>query len=105
MPRDFFGARHLGSRVTLKLLPHRAATFPDDARQPTQNPGDLREDGWHLPCAEASYPMTFLTDGRPLAFLTTAAVTLYDTVTVALWALMLFLVARRSGASLTRDLF
>ena len=49
--------------------------------------------------------MTFLSDDRVRAFVTTTALTLYDTVTVAIWALLLFLVARRSGASLTRDLF
>jgi hypothetical protein len=49
--------------------------------------------------------MTFLSDDRPLAFVTTMALTVYDTVAVAIWALLLFLVARRSGANLTRDLF
>jgi hypothetical protein len=48
--------------------------------------------------------MTFRTDGRPTAFVT-RVLTVYDTLTVALWALLVFLVARRSGASLTRDLF
>ena len=49
--------------------------------------------------------MTFLSDGRQPAFVTSAALTVYDTLTVAIWALLLFLVARRSGASLTRDIF
>jgi len=49
--------------------------------------------------------MTILTDGRPLAFVTTAAITAYDVVSVAMWALLLCLVARRSRGSLTRDLF
>jgi hypothetical protein len=49
--------------------------------------------------------MTFLSDDRPLAFVTTTARAVCDTVTVAVWALLLFLVARRSGDSLTRDLF
>lgn len=49
--------------------------------------------------------MTFLSDDRPRAFVTTTALAVYDTVMVAIWALLLFLVARRSGASLTRDLF
>jgi hypothetical protein len=47
--------------------------------------------------------MTFLNHGRRLGFVTIAA--LNDAVTVIIWALLLFLVARRSGASLTRDLF
>ena len=49
--------------------------------------------------------MTCLSDGRRLGFVTTAALNIYDAVTVVIWALLLFLVARRSGASLTRDLF
>ena len=49
--------------------------------------------------------MTFLSDGRRLRFVTSAALNVYDAVTVVIWALLLFLVARRSSASLTRDLF
>lgn len=49
--------------------------------------------------------MSVLTDGRPTAFLSTAALTVYDVVAVALWALLLFVVARRSKSSLLRDLF
>ena len=49
--------------------------------------------------------MPLLTGGRPLGLVTTTALAVYDTLTVALWALLLFMVARRSGASLTRDLF
>ena len=45
--------------------------------------------------------MTLLNGGRPLGFVNTV----FDVVTVAIWALLLFLVARRSGSSLTRDLF
>jgi hypothetical protein len=48
--------------------------------------------------------MTFLTDGRP-AFITTAAMTAYDAVTVVLWALLFCLAARRSRGGLARDLF
>jgi len=50
--------------------------------------------------------MPFPSDGRPLlALVSTAALTVYDAVSVALWALLLFLVARGSRSSLTRDLF
>jgi hypothetical protein len=49
--------------------------------------------------------MPILTDDRPLALVSTAALTVYDAVTVAIWALLLLLVARRSKSSLTRDLF
>ena len=49
--------------------------------------------------------MTFVNDGRPVTFVTSAALTVYDVLTVAICALLLFLVARRSGTSLTRDLF
>jgi len=53
----------------------------------------------------ARLPMPILTDDRPLALVSTAALTVYDAVTVAIWALLLLLVARRSKSSLTRDLF
>jgi hypothetical protein len=46
-------------------------------------------------------PIPILSDDRPLALLTTA----FDVLSVALWALLLYLVARCSRASLTRDLF
>jgi hypothetical protein len=49
--------------------------------------------------------MPFSTDGRPLAFVTTAALTAYHVVSVAIWALLFYLAARRSRGSLTRDLF
>jgi hypothetical protein len=49
--------------------------------------------------------MTFFSGDRPLAFVTTTARAVYDTMTVAIWALLLFLVTRRSGDNLTRDLF
>ena len=49
--------------------------------------------------------MTFFSHRRRPGFVTTAALYVYDAVTVVIWALLLFLVARRSGASLTRDLF
>ena len=49
--------------------------------------------------------MPILTDGRPLAPFSTAALTVYDAVAVAIWALLLFVVARRSKSSLLRDLF
>ena len=57
------------------------------------------------PTAATTRLMTFLTDGRPLSFVTTAALTAYDVVSVAMWALLLCLVARRSRGRLTRDLF
>ena len=49
--------------------------------------------------------MTYFTDGRPLAAITTAALTAYDVLTVALWALLFCLVARRSRSAVLRDLF
>ena len=49
--------------------------------------------------------MTFLNDGRPRTFVTSAALTVYDAMTVAICALLLFLVARLTGASLNRDVF
>jgi hypothetical protein len=49
--------------------------------------------------------MPILSDGRPNALFSTAALTLYDAVAVVVWALLLFLVARRSKSSLIRDLF
>jgi hypothetical protein len=49
--------------------------------------------------------MPILSDGRPSALVSTAALTIYDVVSVAIWALLLFLVARRSKSSLLRDLF
>ena len=49
--------------------------------------------------------MPILSDGRPFAPVPTAALTVYDVVSVAIWALLLFLVARRSKSSLVRDLF
>ena len=64
--------------------------------------------------------MPLLTNGRPLALFATAAPTAfvrlatqvaqagtnaYDAVSVATWALLLCVVARRSKSSLTRDLF
>jgi hypothetical protein len=48
--------------------------------------------------------MTYLTD-RPLALVSTVALTAYDVVSVATWALLLYLVAGRSKGRLTRDLF
>jgi hypothetical protein len=45
--------------------------------------------------------MTLLPDGRPLTFLTTAALTAYDVVSVTTWAILLCLVARSSRGSLT----
>ena len=55
--------------------------------------------------ATAQLPMPILTDGRPVAFVPTAALNVYDAVAVVIWALLLFLVARCSKSSLTRDLF
>jgi hypothetical protein len=49
--------------------------------------------------------MPILTDGQPVAPVPTAALTIYDAVVVAIWALLLFLVARRSKNNLLRDLF
>ena len=49
--------------------------------------------------------MPILTDGRPVALVPTAALTVYDVVVVAIWALLLFVAARCSKSSLTRDLF
>jgi hypothetical protein len=49
--------------------------------------------------------MSILTDGRPTALFSTAALTVYDIVTVAIRALLFFLVVRRSKSSLLRDLF
>jgi hypothetical protein len=50
--------------------------------------------------------MPLLTDGRPLALVTSATFnTAYDAISVVMWALLLFLVARCSKGSLTRDLF
>jgi hypothetical protein len=49
--------------------------------------------------------MPILSDGRPLALVPPAALGVYDAVVVAIWALLLFLVARCSKSSLTRDLF
>jgi hypothetical protein len=45
-------------------------------------------------------------DGRPLVLaVTTTLSTVRDVVSVATWALLLSLVARRNKGSLTRDLF
>jgi hypothetical protein len=49
--------------------------------------------------------MSFPTNGRPLAFVTTAALTMYYVVTVAMWALLFDLASRRSRGSFVRDLF
>lgn len=49
--------------------------------------------------------MPILSDGRPNALLSSAALTFYDAVAVVVWALLLFLVARRSKSSVLRDLF
>lgn len=49
--------------------------------------------------------MTFLTDGRLLALVTTAAITAYDILSVATWSLLFWLAAGRSKGRLTRDLF
>jgi hypothetical protein len=49
--------------------------------------------------------MPILSDGRPVALVPTAALSVYDAVVVVIWALLLFLVARCSKSSLTRDLF
>jgi hypothetical protein len=49
--------------------------------------------------------MPLPTDGRPLAYVTTAALTAYHVVSVSMWALLLCLAARRSRGGLTRDLF
>ena len=49
--------------------------------------------------------MPILSDGRPFAPVSTAALTVLDVVSVAIWALLLYLVARRSKSSLLRDLF
>ena len=49
--------------------------------------------------------MPILTDSRPVALVPTAALSVYDAVVVVIWALLLFLVARCSKSSLTRDLF
>ena len=49
--------------------------------------------------------MTFLTDSRLLALVSTAATTAYDVVSVATCSLLLWLVARGSKGNLTRDLF
>jgi hypothetical protein len=49
--------------------------------------------------------MSFPTNGRPLAFVTTAALTTYYVVSVAMWALLFYLAARRSRGSVMRDLF
>ena len=48
--------------------------------------------------------MTFVTE-RPIALVSTAALTAYDIVSVATCALLLYLVAGRSKARLTGDLF
>ena len=55
--------------------------------------------------ASTRLAMPILSDGRPLAHVATAALTVYDVVSVAIWALLLFLVARRSKSSILRDLF
>jgi hypothetical protein len=49
--------------------------------------------------------MPLPTDARPLAFVTTAALMAYHVVSVAMWALLFHLAARRSRGSLTHDLF
>jgi hypothetical protein len=49
--------------------------------------------------------MPFSTDRPPLAFVTTAALTAYHVVAVAMCALLFWLAARRSRGRLTRDLF
>jgi len=50
--------------------------------------------------------MPLLTDGRPIAPVASTTInTAYDALSVVMWALLLFLVARCSRGSLTRDLF
>ena len=44
-------------------------------------------------------------DRRPPDIRPATATIVYDTLMVVVWALLLLLVARRSGTSLTRDLF
>ena len=61
--------------------------------------------GCRTPRPRIDCPVPILTDGRPLAPVSTAALTVYDAVAVAIWALLLFMVARRSKSSLLRDLF
>ena len=69
-----------GTRLALTEAPHTAVTGPFAFRP-------------------------ILTDGRPTALVSTAALTVYDVVSVAIRALLLYLVARRSKSSLLRDLF
>ena len=49
--------------------------------------------------------MPTLTSRRLVDILATAALTVYAVGSVAVWALSLWLVARRSGAGVTRDIF
>jgi hypothetical protein len=49
--------------------------------------------------------MTFLTGRRAFGYVATAALTAYGVVSVATWAFLLWLAARHSRGSLTRDLF
>ena len=50
--------------------------------------------------------MPLLTDSRPLALVAPVTfTTAFDAIAVAMWALLLCLVARCSKGSLTRDLF
>jgi hypothetical protein len=105
MPGQSFGTRHLGRDDVLKLFLGRAANFFDGRAQLAQNVKRSAQQQLAFALRSGQPPMTFLSDDRPLAFVTSAALAVYDTLTVAIWALLLFLVARRSGASLTRDLF
>ena len=98
----------------MKLLLRRTEKISARVPEAAATRRDRRADIWHracrTPCAACrgprlDCPMTFLTDDRPLTFVTTAALTAYDVVSVAMWALLLCLAARLSRGSLSRDLF
>lgn len=59
----------------------------------------------HAAATGSSAFMSMLTGDRPTALVSTAALTIYDVASVAIWALLLFLVARGSKNRLVRDLF
>ena len=104
MPRS--AAR--GARDTLARLETLALSCSKDflaLRQSWREPRAIQHAWLASGLPLSAVHMTFLTDGRLLAFVTTAATTVYDVVSVATCSLLLWLAARGSRGNHTRDLF
>ena len=109
MPR---GAQRASATAAARLETPAPARCKDffAAAEAASLPSDRVERRWHPPCPQqraalsrppTRLPMPILSGDRPLATITTVL----DTVSVALWALLLCVVTRCSKVSLTRDLF